>query len=146
MNASFLTNGDTAITVQIADEINIANSWKVGALKKVLEEKPIRGVSELLPTFCALTIFYMPEVICYDELVAECGERLELIDESAVSEPMDGIVFEIPVFYGGESGYDLNAVAEYHRKTPKEIINIHTGHIFYAYMLGFKTGAYIFGS
>jgi len=82
MDAKFLINGDTAISVQIASEISIENSRKVNAVKRALEANPIKGVTELLPTYCAVMLHYQPHIIRYDELVDACRRVLDGFDEN----------------------------------------------------------------
>ena len=58
MQARYLCNGDTSLSVQLADEISIDNSRKVKKLQKALENDPIEGILEVLPTYCSLMIHY----------------------------------------------------------------------------------------
>ncbi|MBE7216526.1 5-oxoprolinase subunit PxpB [Shewanella benthica] len=51
-----------------------------------------------------------------------------------------GKLIQIPVQYGGEYGPDLNAVAEYHKLTPQEVIAIHTSTQYNVLFLGFQPG------
>ncbi|NRB22952.1 5-oxoprolinase subunit PxpB [Shewanella sp.] len=51
-----------------------------------------------------------------------------------------GKLIQIPVQYGGEYGPDLNAVAEYHKLTPQEVIAIHTSAQYKVLFLGFQPG------
>ena len=44
---------------------------------------------------------------------------------------------EIPMRYGGPGGPDLEEVAALHRRTPEEIVTLHTGTVYRVYMLGF---------
>ena len=146
MNAAFLPNGDTAITVQLGDEISIANSRKVYALRQAIQDDPINGITEMLPTYCSLMIHYRPEVIQYDTLLTGCKKRLEKIITNSSEEIWEEDVYDIPVLYGGEFGIDLDEVAAFHSKTPQEIIEIHTSHDNFNYMIGFTPGMGYFGS
>ena len=46
----------------------------------------------------------------------------------------------IPVCYGGELGPDLGEVAAFHRLSPQQVIDIHTGGEYLVYMIGFAPG------
>ena len=146
MDAKFLINGDTAISVQIASEISIENSRKVNAVKRALEANPINGVTELLPTYCAVMLHYQPHIIRYDELVDACRRVLDGFDENDLGVQGPEMVIEIPVYYGPEWAIDLPEVAEFHHLSEQEIIDIHTGYPFYTYMLGFSPGHPYLGS
>ena len=51
-----------------------------------------------------------------------------------------GKLVRIPVQYGGKYGPDLNAVAEYHKLTAREVIAIHTSTQYSVLFLGFQPG------
>jgi KipI family sensor histidine kinase inhibitor len=52
----------------------------------------------------------------------------------------------IPTVYGGQSGPDLEDVADLHHITPEEVVRIHSSGIYRVYMLGFTPGfAYLGG-
>ena len=95
MEAKFLINGDMAISIQIANEISIENSRMINALKNLLEENPIEGVFELLPTYCSVMIYYHPEIIRYDELVEVCKKVLAGIAETDLCEHSSEMMIEI---------------------------------------------------
>ena len=50
------------------------------------------------------------------------------------------VVKEVPVYYGGETGPDLEYCAELEHTTVEEIIRKHSEHEYYVYMLGFAPG------
>ena len=55
-NIRILNCGDSALTVQFGNEICIETGKTVRALTEALETKKIRGIVELIPAFCALTV------------------------------------------------------------------------------------------
>ena len=140
METRYLINGDGALTIQLADQISIPNNRMVSAVKRVFEEDPLPGVTELLPTYCALTVFYDPLQIEYQEVLAESQRRVSVISQHTEGDSAEEWVLEVPVLYGGEWGFDLPEVAAYHNMTEQQIIDIHTGYPFYTYMLGFTPG------
>ncbi|KHM52244.1 hypothetical protein NZ47_05985, partial [Anaerovibrio lipolyticus] len=70
-----LTVGDCAVSVEFGQEISLEINHKVMALKMVLEQKPIRGIVELIPTYCSLLIQYDPMDLRYGQL----RDRLEAL-------------------------------------------------------------------
>ncbi len=48
--------------------------------------------------------------------------------------------WQVPVFYGGSDGPDLNHVASYHHITPREVIALHSHRPYPIYCLGFSLG------
>ncbi|MDR1731597.1 MAG: 5-oxoprolinase subunit PxpB [Synergistaceae bacterium] len=146
MNAAFLPVGDTAVSVQVGDEISLAVSRRVYALKQCLEDNPVEGIAETVPTYRALMINYRPDVIRYGALLEACKKRFENLDLDYSFSLSKEEICEIPVLYGGEFGVDLDEVAVYHKKTPQEIIDIHTAHDNFNYMMGFTPGMGYLGS
>lgn len=137
MDAKFLISGDTAVSVQLGDEISLEVNQKVRGLFEELTKKPIDGVTEMVPTYASLMVHYRPQVIRYKELKEEIEKRLENLEEVKETE---GIVKEIPICYGGELGPDLEDCARFENVSVQEFIRMHSEHEYYTYMLGFAPG------
>lgn len=138
MEAEVLTVGDHAVSVQMGNEISLEVNGKVLALKKSLEEHPIPGISELVPTYASLMVHYRPEEITFEEIRDKLKERTENLSDAGGN--TERLIREIPVCYGGEYGPDLEHCAELQGSTPEEIIRMHSSHDYYVYMLGFAPG------
>ncbi len=139
MEVRFLTAGDRAVSVEFGKTICLETNAKVRMLDEKLKEDPIEGMIETVPTYCALIIHYRPEVIRYGKLVKELEKRLgnmHAVDNSNKKK----VVKEVPVYYGGETGPDLEYCAELEHTTVEEIIRKHSEHEYYVYMLGFAPG------
>lgn len=136
-NVRFLTLGDSAIAVEFGQEIRLDVNQQVTALKKLLEENPVAGVVELVPTYCTLMIVYNPLTIGYTELKQAVEKLLGQLSAVSTSEKE---VIEIPVLYGGEYGPDLQEVASVHNMTEAEVIRCHAEPEYPIYMLGFVAG------
>lgn len=129
--------GDTSVAIVFGDEISEDINIKIRAFDKALNDEQIVGVYETVPTYCALTIHYAPEVIRYREL----HDKLQkMLAQSHKIQKMNTIVMEIPVLYGGEYGPDLEYVAKHNNMTPEEVIRRHSGAEYLIYMLGFTPG------
>ena len=117
--------------------ICLETNEKVRMLEEKLQESPIDGVVEVVPTYCSLIVHYRPEVILYDELIQALKERLENMHSVQKKKK---IVKEIPILYGGETGPDLEYCAQLEQTSTEEIIRKHSEHEYYVYMLGFAPG------
>lgn len=137
MKAVFLTAGDCAMSVQLGDEISLEVNTRVRMLAHALEEHPIAGVREMVPTYTTLTIHYHPDVIRAEELKAQVSHRLSSMEQL---EETKQFVKEIPICYGGELGPDLELCAKLEHTSTDEIIRMHASHLYYSYMLGFAPG------
>lgn len=132
-----LTVGDCAVSVEFGQEISLEINHKVMALKMVLEREPIRGIVELIPTYCSLLIQYDPMDLRYGQLRDKLEALVTQLDE--VEMPPKQVV-EIPVAYGGEYGPDLGEVARAHNISEEEVIKLHSEPEYPIYMLGFVAG------
>lgn len=134
-------SGEMAVTVEFEAEISLRVNRKVAALKHVLEQMQIKGITELTPAYRSLTVHYDPEMIRYGDLTEQLLKAAGKMDEEELPEQT---VLEIPVLYGGEWGPDLVEVARHEHMEPEEVIKKHSSNECYVYMIGFSPGnAYI---
>lgn len=129
--------GDKAITVQFENSISLEVHSKVLAFTRLLDELKVKGISEWVPAFNSVTIYYDPLIISYSEMISILESNREKI--SSPSSNKKNIV-EIPVCYGGEFGPDLEEVAKHSKLSPEEVIQIHSSNDYLVYMIGFAPG------
>lgn len=137
MKAKFLIAGNSAISVQLGEDISLEVNRKVRMLYAKLKENPIDGVVEMVPTYASLTLHYKPEVILFSPLKEEIEKRMTNLGEASKEKK---IVKEIPICYEGELGLDLEECAKLQGVSQEEIVRMHSEHEYYAYMLGFAPG------
>ena len=130
-------SGDTSVMVVFGNEITGDINTRIRAFDEALTELEIDGIYETVPTYCALTIHYAPEVIRYEELHAQLAQLLS--SDHRVS-ALSTLIMEIPVCYGGEFGPDLEYVAEHNHLSVDDVIRIHSEGDYLIYMLGFTPG------
>lgn len=132
-----LRSGDSALVVEFGREIDEEINALVHALDREVRQRHIIGITETVPTFRSLTVFFDPSVLS--------GERLEkklykLCRSLSVTSAQEKKIIEVPVLYGGSYGEDLEDVAHYANLSPEEVIRLHTGTDYRIYMLGFLPG------
>lgn len=130
--------GDSAITVVLGEGISRSLSSEVLRVADRLLSASIEGISEVVPAYASVGIFYDPFEVGIDELlerVQPVVERACAAGPNAESEPVRTI--QIPVHYDGE---DLAEVAERTRHTVAEVIALHSGREYYVYVIGFVPG------
>ena len=146
--------GETGIMVTFGNEIREEIHDKVASLSSYLDTNPFVGFVEYIPTFTSVTVFYHPMIVRTQEipLSHDINPALPLsyqIVATILENALNGLhpetdfqatVVEVPVCYGGEFGPDLEYVAEYHKLTPREVIDIHTNGNYLVYMIGFAPG------
>lgn len=135
--------GDTAVTIQIGNEISETVNREVVAVLQAISRAEIAGIRELVPSYTAVCVHYDPLQLSYDELM----QHLNGIDvDAAAQEGSGGNLVKIPVCYGGQYGPDLEYVAAHNSLTPEEVVRRHSEGIYLVYMLGFLPGfAYMGG-
>lgn len=143
MTYSFLQNGDTAVTVQFKKEISKEVNRCVTSLSSALEQKNIKGVVELIPTFSSLTVIYNPVLISSKKLKSRIKRLMSSVGKT---QQESTVIYKIPVCYEGEFSPDIETVIEHTGLSREDIIKLHTGTDYLIYMLGFLPGfAYLGG-
>ena len=138
MSARVRECGDSMLLVEFEAEINPATNDRVIALATAVRARAPRGVHDIVPGYCAVGVHFDPlqtDLAALERLIDGALARVEAAP--AVGERP---VVEIPVQYGGESGPDLETVAEFAGCDPDEVVRRHLSRIYRVYMLGFVPG------
>jgi KipI family sensor histidine kinase inhibitor len=130
--------GDSAVSVEFANAIDAEINARVRALDRVLRHSPPRGMTEAMPSYAALLVFYDPQATSFDAISSE----LRALEAALPTRPapITGRRWRIPVVYGGEFGFDLDAVSQRLRLDQDEIVARHTASMFKVFMIGFLPG------
>lgn len=133
----FLLSGDSALVLEVGDEVSPAINNQVRRLMHQLNQEPIQGVTESIPTYRSLMICYDPLKISFDNLKKHLEVSLQRSVDAKLPEPRR---IEVPTLYGGEWGPDLQDVADANDTTAEGVIQIHSGEDYLVYMIGFTLG------
>ena len=135
--------GDSAINLEFSRIISPETSTMIRMAALNLSEDPIKGIVEIVPTFCSLMVAYNPVEIGYDSLCAALEGKLAGL---SVQGTIQKKVTHIPVCYGGTFGPDLENVSKLAGISTDEVISIHSSKDYLIDMLGFLPGfAYLGG-
>ncbi|MFB4166049.1 5-oxoprolinase subunit PxpB [Alteribacillus sp. JSM 102045] len=129
--------GDSALRVEFGTSISKETNQKIRAFTWLLENNKLKGISECVPSYTAVTLHYDPARIAYSSLKDYVTYWCEKAGETDIPPAK---VYEIPVCYGGEFGPDLEKVAEHNGVKREEVIELHTENEYLIYMLGFTPG------
>jgi len=137
------TLGDSCISMHLGTQIDPVINVRCIALADAVERLGVRGVRDVVPTYNAVTVHFDPLVTDSARLTREL-ERLATSDLPSTVSATRAV--EIPVVYGGESGPDLGAVAEFAECSEEDVVRLHTSRAYRVYMLGFLPGFAYMGS
>jgi inhibitor of KinA len=138
--------GDTALLLEIGETIDEPTHKRVQTAWQALAAAPLPGVSELVPAYTTVTVFYdplrvvqagAPEESIAGWLTEKVRERLK---NPPKTEKYKGRTVEMSVCYGGEFGPDLGLVAKQAKLTPEEVIKRHSKAEYLVYLIGFAPG------
>ncbi|MGE6632053.1 5-oxoprolinase subunit PxpB [Bacillus sp. NPDC077027] len=142
--------GDSAIVIQVGDEIRKEIHLLVQRIFGCVETHPFQGYVEAVQAFANVTVFYEPYTVYRENQLDKKGispyEWVEkhlknLLDRELIaSTPVQRRIVEIPVCYGGEFGPDLEEVATINGLTSNDVVRIHTEGTYLVYMIGFAPG------
>ncbi len=137
MATAFKTLSDHAILVEFGQEISPELLHKVLGLDLLIREQDLFGITETVPAYASLAVFYKPEI----------WEEAALIEVIKGLEPNAGHTvlpdqrkWEIPVVYHTPENTDMQAVIRETGLTFEEIIELHQAPEYLVYMLGFLPG------
>ena len=130
----FLPAGDSALVAEFGREVDEAVNQRVHDMARWLEMCRIPGVTEVLPTFRSLMVFYDPTKLSYAALVRKLGQYRTAAETGMA---MEKKVLQVPCCYDGP---DLDGMTVLTGLSREEIIAIHSGMDYKIYMMGFLPG------
>jgi inhibitor of KinA len=129
--------GDSALLIQLGEEIDMAINQRVHALASLIERSSIPAVIETVPAYATLLIHYDPMILSYKQLQNDLRTKINFVEETSHRKRR---LVEIPVRYGGEYGADLELVASALQLSVEDVIRIHSESTYTVYMMGFTPG------
>ncbi|WP_255547598.1 5-oxoprolinase subunit PxpB [Mucilaginibacter sp. dw_454] len=143
---------ECAVTLEFGQSINLQLLDAVSAYNQLLHQQPFHGFNTAIPAYTTLTVLFDPVVVsqadlsgatCFDK-VSNYLQRLNQHQKELKETTATRIA--IPVCYGSDYGPDLQEVADLHRLSIEEVIEIHSQAVYKVYMIGFVPGfAYLGG-
>jgi len=136
--------GEMAFTIEFGYRVDTDLNRRVHALDALLEDAPLAGIVERVPTYRSLLVIFDPS---NTDTAALQSELLRLAaGDLAQGSVTAGRLIEIPVRYGGSDGPDLGDVATHCGLTPTDVIAQHAAVTYQVAMLGFAPGfTYLLG-
>ena len=133
----FLPCGDLALSVELGDDINREVNARVLALEYLIQQKGLGGVTETVPSYRSLLVYYDPLAVSWDELTTSL-RALWREARPGVLPPARTV--EVPCCYGGDLGFELEAAAAKIGLPAEEVARLHAAADYYVYFVGFTPG------
>lgn len=142
MSPTLFPLGDNAITIDYGNVINEETNKIVLARFRQLQEEPLPQMTEAVPAYSSLTIYYDPFALrslspkgtAYTWMKQQVEEWLA---QKTIYKEKEERTIKIPVCYDGS---DLGSVMKNTGLVYEDIVSIHSSVIYRIYMLGFLPG------
>jgi len=129
--------GDRAISVELGDEISREVNGRVLALDYLIQQEAVAGVTETVPSYRSLLVYYDPLVASYESMRSAL-QRLAARARPDVLPPSR--IVELPCCYGGELGFELPGAAVKLGLSDGEVVKLHAAAEYYVDFVGFTPG------
>jgi inhibitor of KinA len=129
---------DQALTVEFSQKISEQDNLRVIALRDAIQQKPMKGLLDIVLAYSSLTIYY--EGDCKrEEVMAYLQDRM-LASSNLQHVQSENKIITIPVCYDPSMGPDQEFVCDHLKITLEQLIEQHTKNIYRVYMIGFIPG------
>ena len=132
----FLDAGESAIVVEFGRVVDVALHDRVLALDAAVSAAKIDGITETVPTYRSLMVYYDSTRIQRDEVIA----RIENLLAGKNSVRIQPKLRTIPVCYSSPYAEDLAEVAQRLQLSEERVVEIFTNATYRVYMFGFLPG------
>jgi inhibitor of KinA len=137
--------GDAALTIDFGNVMDEAINESVLCLFRQLKAHKIEGVTDLVPAYSTLTVYYdLPSVLAksngytaYETMVAHISQVMNYKVASTIRQQKK---IKVPVCYTGDFAPDIAALAHQKSLSVEEVIKLHTARLYKVYMIGFLPG------
>jgi inhibitor of KinA len=144
---SFFPLGDSGLLIEFGNIVDKTINDQVLILFKLLQAARLPWISDLVPAYSSLAIFYNDQSLLpitenagthYEQAVKKVQAFLCEADHTLVSMPRRQL--RVPVCYEEGFAPDLDDVAQRSGLSVEEVIHLHTSSSFRIYMIGFLPG------
>ena len=125
------------MTIKVGEGISLELSRRVVHIARAVSRAAIRGVTDCVPSYASLGVFYEPLEISFADLSNELAAILAHDNDDDRDEKTDGKLIEIQVAYDGS---DLDDVCRRTRLSRQEVIEIHSSRSYTVFVVGFVPG------
>jgi KipI family sensor histidine kinase inhibitor len=129
--------GEEGIRILFGEKIDLEIHERVRRYYFFLKSLQLEEITDIIPSFRSCLILFDRKKTSCEALTASLREKEFLIAHIDIPEPK---TCEVPVEYGGESGFDIDFVASHTGLSEDEIIEIHTSVTYKVFAVGVLPG------
>lgn len=129
--------GEEGIRILFGEGIDFDIHEKVRRYYLFLKSLRLKEITDIIPSFRSCLVIFDRKRTSFDTLTASLREKEFFVTHVDIPEPK---TCEVPVEYGGESGFDIAFVASHTGLSEDEIVEIHTSVTYTVFAVGFMPG------
>ncbi len=129
--------GEEGIRILFGEEIDFDIHEKVRRYYFFLKSLRLKEITDIIASFRSCLVIFDRKRTSFDTLTASLREKEFFVDHVDIPEPK---TCEVPVEYGGESGFDIAFVASHTGLSEDEIVEIHASVTYTVFAVGFMPG------
>lgn len=138
------SQGDQAIVVSVEKEVTQNTTEDLLALRSYLVEQDYPFITEIVPTESDMMIVYDARSMIKHHHIKSPFQYMKELLQSIKIEVKHGdavnMPTEIPVYYGGSYGPDLEALLEFYNMDKETFIQLHSQKTYFVSMMGYSPG------
>jgi KipI family sensor histidine kinase inhibitor len=134
---NFSRYGEEGIRILFGEGIDFDIHEKVRRYYLFLKSLRLKEITDIIPSFRSCLVIFERKRTSFDTLTASLREKEFFVTHVDIPEPK---TCEVPVEYGGESGFDIAFVASHTGLSEDEIVEIHTSVTYTVFAVGFMPG------
>ncbi len=135
-NFEIVPVGDTAALLRFSEKKNVRLNSAIHHLAEKIRVENTEGLKDIIPGYSSLLLRFISKA----HLDSLCKNIGEMLSEIKSTELLPERLIEVPVFYGGEYGPDIQKVADNAGIAGGEAARIHSQNTYYVYCVGFSPG------
>lgn len=129
--------GEEGIRIVFGEKIDLEIHDKVRRYYFFLKSLQLEEITDIIPSFRSCLFLFDRRKTTYDALTSYLRDKEFLMAHIDIPERK---THEVPVEYGGESGFDIDFVASHTGLSEDEIVEIHTSVTYKVFAVGFLPG------
>lgn len=134
--------GENSLILYLADNADSKVAAQIQSVTALITENLGPMLIDIIPSYASILIIYDPHLTDHFAVSKEIQKAMTIHANSGgiSASKVDSKLVKLPVYYGTDSGPDLENLASNARLSVEEVINIHQSIEYRVYAIGFAPG------